>query len=57
MLLKVTDLKLTVCEVSMTAAKQHDKVIGYVRVSTLDQNTERQLEGIKSARWQRRERA
>jgi len=31
----------------MTAAKQHDKVIGYVRVSTLDQNPERQLEGIK----------
>lgn len=31
----------------MTAAKRHDKVIGYTRVSTLDQNTERQLDGLK----------
>jgi DNA invertase Pin-like site-specific DNA recombinase len=31
----------------MAAAKRHDKVIGYVRVSTLDQSTERQLEGLK----------
>lgn len=29
------------------AAKRHDKLIGYVRVSTLDQNTERQLDGLK----------
>lgn len=30
-------------------AKRHDKVqrIGYIRVSTIDQNTERQLEGLK----------
>ncbi len=31
----------------MTAAKRHDKTVGYRRVSTLDQNTERQLEGVK----------
>lgn len=29
------------------AARRHGKLIGYVRVSTLDQNTERQLEGLK----------
>lgn len=31
----------------MTAAKRHEKTVGYCRVSSLDQNTERQLEGIK----------
>lgn len=31
----------------MAAAKRHEKRVGYVRVSTLDQNTERQLEGVK----------
>jgi DNA invertase Pin-like site-specific DNA recombinase len=29
------------------AAKRHDKRVGYIRVSSLDQNTERQLEGVK----------
>jgi DNA invertase Pin-like site-specific DNA recombinase len=31
----------------MTAAKRHDKRVGYIRVSSLDQNTDRQLEGVK----------
>jgi DNA invertase Pin-like site-specific DNA recombinase len=31
----------------MTAARRHDKRVGYIRVSSLDQNTERQLEGIE----------
>jgi DNA invertase Pin-like site-specific DNA recombinase len=31
----------------MTAAKRHDKRVGYRRVSTLDQSTERQLEGVQ----------
>lgn len=31
----------------MTAAKRHEKRVGYLRVSTLDQNTDRQLEGVK----------
>jgi DNA invertase Pin-like site-specific DNA recombinase len=31
----------------MTAAKRHEKTVGYCRVSSLDQNTERQLDGIK----------
>src|ERR1035437_8598157 len=31
----------------MTTAKRHDKRVGYIRVSSLDQNTERQLEGVK----------
>ena len=30
----------------MAAAKRHEKRVGYIRVSTLDQNTERQLEGV-----------
>jgi DNA invertase Pin-like site-specific DNA recombinase len=30
----------------MTAAKRHDKRVGYRRVSSLEQNTERQLEGV-----------
>ena len=30
----------------MTAAKRHDKRVGYIRVSSVDQNTERQLGGI-----------
>ena len=29
----------------MTAARRHDKRVGYVRVSSVDQHTERQLEG------------
>ena len=29
----------------MTPAKRHDKRVGYIRVSSLDQNTDRQLEG------------
>jgi DNA invertase Pin-like site-specific DNA recombinase len=33
--------------IEMTAAKRHDKRVGYRRVSTLDQNTDRQLEGVK----------
>src|ERR1022692_3702331 len=31
----------------MTAAKRHEKRVGYIRVSSLDQNTERQLEGVQ----------
>lgn len=31
----------------MTAAIRHDKTVGYRRVSAFDQNTERQLEGVK----------
>lgn len=31
----------------MTAARRHEKRVGYVRVSSVDQNTERQLEGVK----------
>jgi DNA invertase Pin-like site-specific DNA recombinase len=31
----------------MRAAKRHDKRVGYIRVSTVDQNTERQLEGVQ----------
>jgi DNA invertase Pin-like site-specific DNA recombinase len=31
----------------MTAAKRHDKRVGYIRVSSIDQNTERQLEGVQ----------
>src|ERR1035438_7267867 len=31
----------------MTAAKRYEKRVGYIRVSSLDQNTERQLEGVK----------
>jgi DNA invertase Pin-like site-specific DNA recombinase len=30
----------------MTPAKRHEKRIGYVRVSSVDQNTERQLDGL-----------
>ena len=30
----------------MTAAKRHEKRVGYIRVSSLDQNTDRQLEGV-----------
>ena len=29
------------------AAKRHSKTVGYIRVSSLDQNTERQLDGLK----------
>jgi DNA invertase Pin-like site-specific DNA recombinase len=31
----------------MTAAKRHSKTVGYIRVSSIDQNTERQLDGLK----------
>jgi DNA invertase Pin-like site-specific DNA recombinase len=31
----------------MTAAKRHEKRVGYIRVSSLDQNIERQLEGVQ----------
>src|ERR1017187_2765715 len=31
----------------MTASKRHEKRVGYIRVSSLDQNTERQLDGIQ----------
>jgi len=31
----------------MTAARKHDKRVGYRRVSSLDQSTERQLDGIE----------
>ncbi len=31
----------------MTPAKRHDKRVGYIRVSSIDQNTERQLEGVE----------
>jgi DNA invertase Pin-like site-specific DNA recombinase len=31
----------------MTAAKRHEKRVGYIRVSALDQNTERQLDGVQ----------
>jgi DNA invertase Pin-like site-specific DNA recombinase len=31
----------------MTAAKRNGKRVGYIRVSTIDQNTERQLEGVQ----------
>jgi DNA invertase Pin-like site-specific DNA recombinase len=32
--------------IEMTAAKRDGKRVGYIRVSTLDQNTERQLDGV-----------
>jgi DNA invertase Pin-like site-specific DNA recombinase len=38
---------LTVKEVDMTPAKRTDKRVGYVRVSSVDQNTDRQLDGQK----------
>jgi len=31
----------------MAVAKRHDKRVGYIRVSSVDQNTERQLDGVK----------
>jgi DNA invertase Pin-like site-specific DNA recombinase len=31
----------------MMVAKRHEKRVGYIRVSSIDQNTERQLEGVK----------
>jgi DNA invertase Pin-like site-specific DNA recombinase len=31
----------------MTAAKRHEKRVGYIRVSAIDQNTERQLDGVQ----------
>src|ERR1035438_3718903 len=41
------DSYLTVEEMSMTAAKRGGKRIGYVRVSSIDQNTVRQLDGVQ----------
>src|ERR1035437_10613734 len=41
------DSYLTVEETEMTAAKRGGKRIGYVRVSSVDQNTVRQLDGIQ----------
>jgi DNA invertase Pin-like site-specific DNA recombinase len=38
-------LYLDVEATTMTPAKRHDKRIGYVRVSSIDQHTDRQLEG------------
>ena len=37
----------TLVRIGMMAAKRHDKTVGYRRVSTFDQNTDRQLEGVK----------
>src|SRR3984893_17548282 len=34
-------------EIEMTAARRHDKRVGYIRVSSIDQNTERQLDGVQ----------
>src|ERR1035438_3868996 len=34
-------------EIEMMAAKRHEKRVGYIRVSAIDQNTERQLEGVQ----------
>src|SRR5271155_829688 len=31
----------------MTAARRHDKRVGYIRVSSVEQNTDRQLEGLQ----------
>jgi DNA invertase Pin-like site-specific DNA recombinase len=31
----------------MTPAKRHDKQVGYIRVSSIDQNTDRQLDGLE----------
>jgi hypothetical protein len=31
----------------MTTARRHDKWVGYVRVSSVDQNTDRQLDGLE----------
>jgi DNA invertase Pin-like site-specific DNA recombinase len=33
--------------IGMMSAKRHDKRVGYIRVSSVDQNTERQLEGVE----------
>jgi DNA invertase Pin-like site-specific DNA recombinase len=38
---------LTVKEMDMTPAKRTDKRVGYVRVRSVDQNTDRQLDGQK----------
>ena len=31
----------------MMVTKRHEKRVGYILVSSIDQNTERQLEGVK----------
>jgi DNA invertase Pin-like site-specific DNA recombinase len=43
----VIESKLTHGDLEMTAARRGGKRIGYVRVSTLDQNESRQLEGVQ----------
>jgi DNA invertase Pin-like site-specific DNA recombinase len=43
----VLESKLTHGDTDMTAARRGGKRIGYVRVSTLDQNESRQLEGVQ----------
>jgi len=43
----VIESKLTHGDLDMTAARRGGKRIGYVRVSTLDQNESRQLEGVQ----------
>jgi DNA invertase Pin-like site-specific DNA recombinase len=43
----VIESKLTHGDKNMTAARRGGKRIGYVRVSTLDQNESRQLEGVQ----------
>src|SRR5271165_6445723 len=32
----------------MTAARKHNKLVAYIRVSSVDQNTDRQLESIQT---------
>jgi DNA invertase Pin-like site-specific DNA recombinase len=41
-------LRLEVKMTAAAAARKHSKRIAYIRVSTVDQNTDRQIEGIKS---------
>jgi DNA invertase Pin-like site-specific DNA recombinase len=43
----VIESKLTHGDIGMTAARRGGKRIGYIRVSTLDQNESRQLEGVQ----------
>lgn len=39
-------VKIDIWEVGVTKAKQGGKRVGYIRVSTVDQNTARQLDGV-----------